>query len=112
MKSSKTNGGSDSLSDTLREWKVDASLPPSFQARVWQRITRTEASRAGSRRLNWWQWFDALLERRSMAVSYVMLLLLVGVSVGAWQARHKAARMEGDLEARYLQTVDPYLASR
>src|ERR1041385_3169294 len=110
MKSNQSNDRSDPLGDALHEWRVDAALPPRFPERVWQRIARTEAVRTGALRTGWWQWFDALLARRGIAVSYVVLWLLVGVCVGAWQARHQAARMEGDLEARYLQTVDPYLA--
>ncbi|SRR6266496_2916706 len=111
MKSNPSNEN-DPLSNALREWKVDTALPLRFPERVWQRIARAEALRVNRARFGGWKWFDAMLARRGMAVSYVVIWLLIGVSVGVWQARHQAARLEDDLEARYLQTVDPYLASR
>ncbi len=100
------------LSRVLREWRVKASRTPRFQEEVWRRIARSEA---GGERVWWkvcWRWIESGVRRPALAVSYVAILMLVGLSAGLVQARKDAARMDEALGARYLQSVDPYQAPR
>ncbi len=112
MKSNDPIEKNEALSRALQEWKVDASLPPRFPEEVWRRIALSEVRRE----VSWWRDFrqsiEAAFRRPALAVSYVAILLLVGLSVGMAQARQASARADETLGARYLQSVDPYLAPR
>jgi hypothetical protein len=102
----------DRLSRALRKWKVTASLPPRFQEGVWQRIARSEAGPKATGWKEFMRMIEAAFRRPALAVCYVAILLLVGLSAGVVQARQDAARMQDALGARYLQAVDPYQAPR
>jgi len=56
----------------LQEWKIDASLPPRFQDRVWQRVARTEMRVPAVGGLTGWvaRWQSILLQPR-LAAGYV-----------------------------------------
>ena len=100
------------LREVLREWRVDASLPPRFQERVWRRIEGREAQPASSL---WAQWFNpiaAALARPRLAVSYVTVLLAAGLLAGYWQAQVTKVRAAETLSARYVQMLDPYQMPR
>ena len=97
----------DPLDGALHEWRVTSALPPRFQETVWQRIERREASRVTL--------FDLLKERMAavfarpaFAIAYVTALLFAGLTLGFTQARHESARWDQQLEARYVQAIDPY----
>jgi hypothetical protein len=96
----------EALSTLLREWKVEAPLPPGFQEQVWRTIDRGEARESlwalTLRRLT------EALARPSLATSYVTVLLLIGLGAGYWQARSANAQAEESLSARYVQMIDPY----
>lgn len=98
------------LDQALREWKVTAALPPRFQEEVWRRIALSEVRS----RVSWWadlrHSIEAAFRRPALAISYLAILLLVGLSAGLTQARQASARMDQTLESRYLHSVDPYLA--
>ena len=103
----------ESLSKTLREWKVSASLPPRFQEQVWQRIARSRPQLA--QRSRWEalvQWVETAFSRPALAVSYVTVLLFAGVSTGYWQAQGKAGRAVAQGRMLYVQSVDPFKAPR
>ncbi len=102
MKESQTQ-----LERTLQEWRVTASLPPRFQEQVWKRIERAEVpgiSIADAVR----GWFTMAFARPVFAVAYVSVLLVMGLALGFVQASQKAARWDRQLEARYVQSIDPY----
>lgn len=92
----------------LATWKVNASLPPRFQEGVWNKIKRAEDSRLPTLIES----FNALLARAfakpALAVSYVVLLLMAGLSVGYLQAQTQQSRMENQLAARYVESIYPY----
>jgi hypothetical protein len=98
------------LSKLLREWQPATSLPPRFQEAVWRRIERTEA------KLSFWHiithWIETSFRRPALAVSYVALLLFVGLSAGYWQARNASTRTLAQMRTAYVQSVDPYQAPR
>ena len=93
----------------LQEWKIDASLPPRFQDRVWQRVARTEMRVPAVGGLTGWvaRWQSILLQPR-LAAGYVALLLLLGFAAGWTQGVEKSARVDQDLSLRYIHVVDPY----
>ena len=102
----------ENIDQTLREWKLDANLPPRFQERVWQRIARNESPQS----LNLWVLIRTriaeILARPSMAAGYLALLLFTGLLAGYWQARMEQSHTLEDLGARYVQMMDPYQAHR
>jgi hypothetical protein len=98
------------LEQTLQEWRVTTPLPPRFQEQVWKRIERAEVpSISVSDAL--WAWLAVTFARPALAVAYVSVLLVVGLAFGFVQANAKAANLDRQLEARYVQSVDPYQRS-
>lgn len=110
MNTQPTNENDPALSSVLREWKLSGPLPPHFQAQVWQRIERAEmpSVTVGSPWSLLTDWINALLPRPALALACAMVLLLIGGAAGWAQARHEAAHVGDELEARYLRVVDPY----
>jgi len=97
----------DKLDRVLREWRVEAPLPPRFQEQVWQRIERAEV-RAVSLAEALRAWLAAAFARPAFAVAYVSVLAVAGLALGFFQASQKSAQLERQLEARYVQALDPY----
>ncbi len=102
--------GGKHLNDLLRlDGRVDAKLPPDFQKRVWQRIAGAEEA---PRETSFWGsvavTVENLFARPSIAFSYILLLVLVGLTAGWAEARTESERLNSDLGRRYVQAVDPY----
>jgi hypothetical protein len=98
------------VSNLLREWRVDAPLPPGFQDQVWRRIDR-----AVPREPAWLARVRQVVRamtRPALAVSYLAVLLLAGLATGYIQAKAANARTDDRLSARYVQAVDPYQGLR
>ena len=114
MKNPEPIKADEQLSKVLREWKVDASLPPLFQESVWRRIASASAARGTTRSV--WSvfahWIGTILPRPAMATAYVAVLLTVGASAGWAQAHQTNARVKGELGERYARVIDPYLTPR
>lgn len=112
MKSNQNPKNDEALSKLLREWRPEMSLPPRFQEQVWRRIERAEATV----KLTFWQALarqvEAAFRRPALAVSYVTMLLFVGLTAGYWQAQDKAAQAQASWRTAYVQSVDPYQAPR
>jgi hypothetical protein len=100
------------LRKLLKEWRTDASLPPRFQETVWQRIELAQTPVSPSVWSAIAHWIGTSLPRPALAVSYVTLLLAVGMTVGWTQAREKTTRVRDELGQRYVRALDPYLATR
>ncbi len=98
------------LSQVLREWKVESSLPPRFQEEVWRRIERAEAQVRVPVWVLLWQRVAAVLTRPTPAISYVAVLLLAGLLAGYWQARVTRAQVDEQMGARYVQLVSSFQA--
>lgn len=107
-----TNEEDANLSALLHEWKVEVSLPPRFREGVWRRIEREQAHP----QVNLWHafthWVESTFMRPALAVSYVTVLLFVGLTTGYFQARDKSAQAEARWRTAYVQTVDPYQVPR
>ncbi len=105
----KTNDpNDDKLSGVLRSWKVAEPLPPRFQERVWARIETLAEQGTNA----WFVDFNTLLQRLfprpAMAYAYVIILLVAGLTGGYLKAQQQESRIESQLAARYVQSVDPY----
>jgi hypothetical protein len=100
------------LNAVLRDWRVNAALPPRFQEQVWQRIARQETPTTATPWALLVSWVEQTLARPALAASYVTVLLLAGLATGYWQARLEGARTSAELGSRYVQMVDPYQQPR
>jgi len=96
----------------LSEWRVVAKLPPRFQEGVWERIGNFEKQFAPNVWSAAWKQFATLLTRPAFATAYLTIFLLIGVSAGCERGESKTAHIKSDLQARYVQMVDPYQAPR
>lgn len=100
------------VSGVLRAWSPKAELPARFQAGVWRRIADADVA-AGS---GFWetirQWLEVRVNRPAAAGVFVAALMGLGVTAGYWHARLDSAQTESALQARYLQSVDPFLPAR
>ena len=118
MKTKEPGKHDELLRNLLKEWRTDASLPPRFQESVWMRIERAEYSQAPSASLVWGvraviaHWIGTVLPRPALAVSYVAILLAVGVTAGWAQAHQETMRVKNELGERYVRVLDPYLIPR
>lgn len=110
MKPNQNPDNDEHLRAVLREWVVEIPPPPFFQDRVWQRIERDQERPAS---IIWGQWarlLEVVLPQPKIAFSYVASLLVLGVVAGSVSAQIKTSRMDSQLGARYVQSVDPYFA--
>jgi hypothetical protein len=112
MKDNLPSEKDEALSKLLRTWKPDAPLPPRFQEAVWNRIARAETREAAGYWTIFSRWVETTLARPSFALSYVAILLFVGLGTGLWQARGIAVHGEVEWRTRYVQMVDPYQMPR
>jgi hypothetical protein len=108
MKTKRPIDGLDPVRKLMQEWKVTASLPPRFNEGVWRRIQRADSGAEVSLWSRVTDWLAEVLPRPAVAVSYVTVLLALGIASGYWQARKHAAQLDHELGARYVQSVDPY----
>jgi hypothetical protein len=110
MKTDNSNENDLPLRVLLKEWKQEASPPPRFQEQVWRRIERAETAPAPAVSLGavFANWIATVLPRPALATAYMMVLLVIGASMGWSQARQETARVTSELSARYAQAVDPY----
>ena len=110
MKPNQKPDNDERLRGVLREWVVDAPLPPRFQEQVWQRITRAETPPAPTPGAWLWRLVEGVLPRPGFAFAYLSVLLVFGLAAGAVAAQIKTSRLNSELSLRYVQSVDPYRA--
>jgi hypothetical protein len=95
------------LEQVLQEWRVTSPLPPRFREQVWQRIDRTAAAKISISEVLQ-VWFATAFARPAFAFAYVSVLLALGLALGFVQANRRSAEVSQQLEARYVQSIDPY----
>ena len=88
----------------LREARATPSLPPRFQANVWQRIENAAARNSPSDNGDWLDALVGWVLRPKLAFAVVAVLVLTGVGLG-WNQGEQLARQ--DAQARYLAAVAP-----
>jgi hypothetical protein len=110
MKPNPESKNDPALEGVLKQWVVEAPLPPRFRERVWERIAGAEAKPETT--LSFWALLRRLVEmnlpRPRFAYSYVAILLLLGIVSGAWAAQRESSRLNATLGSRYVQSIDPY----
>jgi hypothetical protein len=85
-------------------------LPPGFQKAVWRRIEQSQISAAPAPWTVIARWIASALPRPALAVSYVAILLTLGLTAGWAQARQETARVKNAMGERYIRSLDPYQA--
>lgn len=103
---------SDDLSKLLQEWQPGASVPHGFNAAVWHKIDAAKMPQHRSLLRLVGGWLDQFVARPRLAAAYIAFLLIVGTTAGWTQGRRESVRVEGELAARYIQTLDPYQGGR
>src|SRR5689334_8526213 len=96
------------LRSVLKEWKTNASLPPRFSEQVWTRIEKAEAVKSMPVTTLFSQWLERVFARPVIATAYLAVLLVLGATAGSLRAQHRESRIDDELAARYVQSLDPY----
>ena len=94
------------LKQLLSTWEVDVPIPRRFQAEVWAKI----AAQEGRSRSLWDRLRDGLsfdFYRPQFAAVVVTLGLMLGIGAGYVNAQNSNALVGRQLEARYMQTINP-----
>ena len=99
------------LREKLAAWRIEAQLPRDFQQRVWKRIATREAGNVDP---PWLTWLGTLLISATqvsvprLALAAIAIGLLIGSTTGVVEASRWNAATWNRLEARYVQSIDPY----
>ena len=96
----------DDLRKKLAQWEVQPQIPPDFQRSVWQKIAARESKPVKS---PWFtNWNLAWLNRPQLAACAILLGGLAGMGLGLVESSQANSRSWKSLEAKYVQSVDPY----
>ena len=99
------------LREKLAVWRIEGELPPDFQQRVWKRIAICEA---GDVDPPWLAWLGNLLISATpvsvprLALTAIAIGLLIGTTTGVVEASRWNSATWNRLEAKYVQSIDPY----
>lgn len=96
------------LRKLLQSWKVEQTLPPRFEDRVWRRISLEPAPGPGTL---WTAFLDRVTRafaRPALAASYLAVVIAAGVAAGYWHARKDNAHFTRELGSRYVRLIDSY----
>jgi len=102
------NQSNDLLKAELREWRVEETLPHRFHEQVWNRIERNQPEASVALWPMILDWFKCSVARPAFAVAYASVLLMSGLGAGFLHAQHENAKLDSMIEARYIQSIDPY----
>lgn len=91
----------------LNEWKVEANLPANFNSQVWRRLEQRQQASPGPALA---RWFEGLFMRRSAAAAYAGLAIMTGIVAGHIHGSAELREHSSRMEARYVQSIDPYAA--
>ena len=99
------------LREKLAAWRIEGELPHDFQHRVWKRIAMRDA---GDVDPPWLTWLGSLLISVTqvsvprLALTAIAVGLLIGTTTGVVEASRWNAATWNRLEAKYVQSIDPY----
>jgi hypothetical protein len=99
------------LREKLAAWRIEAQLPRDFQQRVWKRISTREAGNVDP---SWLTWLGSLLISATqvsvprLALTAIAFGLLIGTTTGVVEASRWNSATWNRLEAKYVQSIDPY----
>jgi hypothetical protein len=95
----------DELRQKLASWEVRPEIPPDFQRNVWQKI----AVRESKPKLSLFaRWDISWLRPPRLAICAILLGGLAGTGLGLIESSQANSRNWQNLEAKYVQSVDPY----
>jgi uncharacterized protein involved in cysteine biosynthesis len=99
------------LREKLAAWRIEAQLPRDFQQRVWKRIAVREAVNIDPA---WLIWLKSLLISATrvsvprLALTAIIAALLIGTTTGLVAASRWNSLTWNRLEAKYVQSIDPF----
>jgi hypothetical protein len=99
------------LREKLAAWRIEAQVPRDFQQRVWKRIAVREAANIDPA---WLILLKSLLisatrvSAARLALTSVVVGLLIGTTTGLVEASHWNSVTWNRLEAKYVQSIDPF----
>ena len=99
------------LREKLAAWRIEGELPRDFQQRVWERIAICDA---GDVDPPWLTWLGSLLISTTqvsvprLALTAIAIGLLIGTTTGVVEASRWNSATWNRLEAKYVQSIDPY----
>jgi hypothetical protein len=95
----------DQLRQKLALWEVRPEIPPDFQRNVWQKIAVRESMPKlplfGNWNISW-------LRTPALATCFIILGGLAGTGFGLIESSQANSRNWKSLEAKYVQSIDPY----
>jgi hypothetical protein len=99
------------LREKLAAWRIEAQGPRDFQQRVWKRIAVREAANIDPA---WLIWLKGLLisatrvSVQRLALTAVVVGLFIGTTTGLVEASRWNSVTWNRLEAKYVQSIDPF----
>ena len=99
------------LREKLAAWRIEEQLPPDFQQRVWKRIATRDSGNVDP---PWLTWLGSLLISTTqvsvprLALTAIAIGLLIGTTTGVVEASRWNSATWNRLEAKYVQSIDPY----
>jgi len=96
------------LGKLLKEWKISQPVPPRLREGVWRRIARAEAQPELGLAGGWNEWLARMFAKPALAVGYITVLLAAGLTAGYFRGEDQQHRVNDELAARYVQSLDPY----
>jgi hypothetical protein len=99
------------LREKLAAWRIEAQVPRDFQQRVWKRIAVREAANIDPA---WLILLKSLLisatrvSVQRLALTSVVVGLLIGTTTGLVEASRWNSLTWNRLEAKYVQSIDPF----
>ncbi|MEP6699469.1 MAG: hypothetical protein ABJB09_07035 [Verrucomicrobiota bacterium] len=97
----------DELKKQFSKWNPDVSIPPRFQAEVWQRIAAREAAGRNSLWRRVQEWILTELPKPQYATALIALGLTLSIGVAHVQAQQTNREHWRQLEARYVSSINP-----
>ena len=92
----------------LRSWRVQADVPPSFQADVWRKIAARQATaEKPPPAVGWIGWLLGRLGQPRYAVPVGLTVLAASLGLARVQADSANGRTWRTLETRYVVSIDP-----
>jgi len=112
MNTGKPDNNDEALRQVLQRWEVKGPLPAGFSSEVWRRIERTQRPQDQTA-IHWLtNLLDHALIKPSVALTYLMALLVGGSVLGWFQAQRDKSQTHELLGQRYVQRIDPYQRTR
>lgn len=98
----------DPLDPLLDRWSATPEPPPRLSTEVWHRIAQADAAPAAPG----WAAIEAWFSRPPFAVMFIACCALLGLFLAEVRVNRLETERSAQLAQRYLQLIDPLLATR